>query len=853
MNSSHYRRQPKMQRGKGFRTVKVDLSAAVVKIFSPPMSSAVVCAPYIRLFIVKRDICGCPVENKFCVLVVDHMESKGVFLHAGGSPAGRCMLRKPCKRIHFTFRPRFCSVKPRAVVMSEPKAPAPAPGDTYKGWLFKWTNYIKGYQRRWFVLSNGLLSYYRTQAEMGHTCRGTINLATANIAVEDSCNFVISNGGAQTYHLKASSEVERQRWITALELAKAKAVRMQAESGQKLEWGTSRNSEVQSTLRTLGSKVEDLSTCNDLIAKHGSALQRSLSELEGVKLGGETGDKIRQVTERATLFRITSNAMINACRDFLALAQAHSKRWQKALQAEREQRVRLEETLEQLAKQHNHLERAFRGATVLPSSQSSGSGKGDVSDEDDENEFFDAMEDVQEFITVPADPKYHRSPCSCHSLCVSEFVLLFPCYLFLACASYVPVYRPKCKRRTRIPDKPNYSLNLWSIMKNCIGKELSKIPMPVNFNEPISMLQRLSEDLEYSELLDKAAKCQSSLEQLCYVAAFTVSSYSTTVHRTGKPFNPLLGETFELDRIQESGYRSLCEQVSHHPPAAAHHVISERGWTLRQEIALASKFRGKYLSIMPLGTIHCIFEKSNNHYTWKKVTTTVHNIIVGKLWIDQSGEIDVVNHKTGDRCHLKFAPYSYFSRDVARKVTGVVTDKEGKAHYVLSGTWDEKMEFSRVMQSSRGGENGTEGRQKTVYQTLKARELWRKNPLPEGAETMYYFSSLALTLNESEDGVAPTDSRLRPDQRLMEQGRWEEANAEKQRLEEKQRSVRREREREAARTTNPTEEGTHQDNYKPLWFERCDDPVSGEATFTYSGGYWEAKDQCSWEQCPDIF
>lgn len=41
-------------------------------------------------------------------------------------------------------------------------AAAPAPGsDTYKGWLFKWTNYLKGYQRRWFVLSNGLLSYYR--------------------------------------------------------------------------------------------------------------------------------------------------------------------------------------------------------------------------------------------------------------------------------------------------------------------------------------------------------------------------------------------------------------------------------------------------------------------------------------------------------------------------------------------------------------------------------------------------------------------------------------------------------------------------------------------------------------------
>lgn len=40
-----------------------------------------------------------------------------------------------------------------------------------------------------------------------------------------------------------------------------------------------------------------------------------------------------------------------------------------------------------------------------------------------------------------------------------------------------PSRRP---RRTKIPPKPNYSLNLWGIMKNCIGKELSKIPMPVS-------------------------------------------------------------------------------------------------------------------------------------------------------------------------------------------------------------------------------------------------------------------------------------------------------------------------------------------------------------------------------------
>lgn len=42
-------------------------------------------------------------------------------------------------------------------------------------------------------------------------------------------------------------------------------------------------------------------------------------------------------------------------------------------------------------------------------------------------------------------------------------------------------------------------------------------------------------------------------------------------------------------------------QVSHHPPSAAHYVFSRHGWSLWQEITIASKFRGKYLSIMPLG------------------------------------------------------------------------------------------------------------------------------------------------------------------------------------------------------------------------------------------------------------
>lgn len=70
-------------------------------------------------------------------------------------------------------------------------------------------------------------------------------------------------------------------------------------------------SELHHTLKNLSLKLNDLSTCNDLIAKHGAALQRSLNELDSLKIPSESGEKLKAVNERATLFRITSNAMIN--------------------------------------------------------------------------------------------------------------------------------------------------------------------------------------------------------------------------------------------------------------------------------------------------------------------------------------------------------------------------------------------------------------------------------------------------------------------------------------------------------------------------------------------------------------
>ena len=99
--------------------------------------------------------------------------------------------------------------------------------------------------------------------------------------------------------------------------------------------------------------------------------------------------------------------------------------------------------------------------------------------------------------------------------------------------------------------------------------------------------------------------------------------------------------------------------------------------------------------------------------------------------------------------------------------------------------------------------------------------------------------------------MAPTDTRLRPDQRLMENGEWEEANRVKVQLEEKQRAVRRQREEEAERAA---QEGRTYEGHQPVWFKKVkDEQNGGKLIYMYTGNYWNSKEKKSWENCPDIY
>jgi hypothetical protein len=157
-------------------------------------------------------------------------------------------------------------------------------------------------------------------------------------------------------------------------------------------------------------------------------------------------------------------------------------------------------------------------------------------------------------------------------------------------------------RRRKLPAvNPDTSqVSMWNILRKAIGKDLSKISLPVILNEPIGILQRLCEELEYSDLLDAASNMSDQFDRMVYIAAFVISGYSSSNYRTGaKNFNPLLGETYELVR-PDKGWKYCAEQVSHHPPVSSCHCAS-KNFVHEQIFHAKIKFWGKSMEVHPEG------------------------------------------------------------------------------------------------------------------------------------------------------------------------------------------------------------------------------------------------------------
>lgn len=383
------------------------------------------------------------------------------------------------------------------------------------------------------------------------------------------------------------------------------------------------------------------------------------------------------------------------------------------------------------------------------------------------------------------------------------------------------------RRRTTVVAPQCMPPSLIGFLRKNVGKDFSTISMPVTANEPTSLLQRASEQLEYSSLLDRAARATDRVERLIFVSAFAISSLSNArvkERAIRKPFNPMLGETFELVR-EDMGFRFVAEKVSHHPVQLALHAEA-REWSFMQSPLPSQKFWGKSAEIVTEGKARVLLYAHDECFSWSPATSFLRNIIAGEKYVEPVGSMVVVNETAGLKAVVSFKARGMFSGR-GEELSVEAFDSHGEPLSLgLKGDW---------IQSIRLTEDG-------VPQDII---IWSAGSLVEDARKHYGMTSFAATLNEIteiENGkLPPTDSRLRPDQRALEKGDHEQAEETKARLEEQQRSRRR----------NMESAG---EEWRPRWFTKTE--IGEEIIWklkTGKDGYWEERARGTWADVVPVF
>ncbi|PUZ37423.1 hypothetical protein GQ55_9G118400 [Panicum hallii var. hallii] len=705
-------------------------------------------------------------------------------------------------------------------------------GGGISGILYKWVNYGRGWRPRWFALHDGVLSYYKIHGpdrivlsrdtERGAKVIGEDSLRRLNRPSTSSSSH--SNGHHQPrnpigeIHLKVSTVRESRSDDRRFSIfSGTKTLHLRAETREdRAAW------------------LEALRATKDMFPRMSS------SEMVGP---GDTAAAVAVSTELLRQRLQQEGVSEAAIAESEKIVRAEFEALHKQLVLSKQKYALLVETLRQLETEKVDLENTLVDESQRQSKEYGCASKsrhekyseGSASESDDYNEPQDPAEETDDDENIYFDTRDFLSSSSFKSS-GSDFQRSeggsddeddYPMDGIDPSMKSVGISYPYVRRRKKLPDpvEKEKGVSLWSMIKDNIGKDLTKVCLPVYFNEPLSSLQKCFEDLEYSYLIDRASewgKRGNSLMRILSVAAFAVSGYASTDGRSCKPFNPLLGETYEAD-YPDKGLRFFSEKVSHHPMVVACHCEGT-GWRFWADSNLKSKFWGRSIQLDPVGALTLEFD-DGEVFQWSKVTTSIYNLILGKLYCDHYGTMRIQGNREYS-CKLKFKEQSIIDRN-PHQVQGVVQDRSGRTVATLFGKWDESMHY--VMGDCFGKGKGSE-------QFSEAHLLWKRSKPPK-FPTRYNLTRFAITLNELTPGLKeklpPTDSRLRPDQRCLENGEYERANAEKLRLEQRQRQARK----------------MQESGWKPRWFAKD----KATDTYRYTGGYWESREKGSWEGCPDIF
>lgn len=712
----------------------------------------------------------------------------------------------------------------------------------FQGYLLKKRRKkLQGFTKRFFKLDIkfGILSYFVNSKSA--VCRGEIVVPLSSISANKQTKLIIIDSGMEIWVMKARDEKDWEQWISMIESC------FKNEPPTTLQDHESRNLTVPhdtatiAFLRNLTSLRKKLEEC-----KHQSLSYSNIPTAPGASpvQGPLTTTKIQRNVSRSSSVSSFMNPFLRQRNgSFIDVQNQNNDSPVLSHNNESQQHdlykklVELEKLAKQLDLEGNQLSVKLvsksPAASVFPEDEyfdaiedpiitmlnddvaydtdvrpihdsyndedAEEEEEGEEDDDDDEEEEEEEEEEDEEVATTTSNELMTSTDRKTIETRASKTKTqdMYP----------LPINKT-IKRRNDISMPTSTPPSLLGFLRKNVGKDLSSISMPISINEPVSILQVLSETFEYSWLLNKAAELEDDeVQKLKYISAFALSYLS--IHRQKsrslrKPFTPLLGETYELVR-EDMGIRLFSEKVSHKPPIFAFHT-EHKDWKCSYSVTPVQKFWGKSIEFSNEGQFELTFTNTDTKYRWSQPTIVLKNIIAGERYMEPTNQFSI-SAPNNLKSVIAFKAGGMFSGRSEDVDVCVVSDKGNKLG-ALKGQWT-----------------------KEVHDLDTGEEIWKCGPLVDKSEKKYGFTVFTSNLNEiteiEKDNLPPTDSRLRPDIRMYENGVITEAEKMKLSLEQKQRE-RRDNDQDA----------------KPQYFKQIKPmkwvPVAGE------NNYWKKRKNHDW-------
>lgn len=259
------------------------------------------------------------------------------------------------------------------------------------------------------------------------------------------------------------------------------------------------------------------------------------------------------------------------------------------------------------------------------------------------------------------------------------------------------------------------------------GADLSRVTLPTFILEPRSMLERITNFMAHPETLLPLTKIEDPVERFVAVTKFYLSGWHIKPPGVKKPLNPILGEIFTGYWDYPDGTKGyyISEQTSHHPPKSSYFFMApEHHIRIDGTLKPRSKFLGNSAASMMEGIAVLRFLNTGERFFITQPNIYVRGILFGTMKYELGDHAYVRCPETGMVADVEFKTKGYFS-GAYNAIGGYIKDKNGKALFELSGSWNEDMYIKDL----------TTGKRELFFDAAKSRHTPPKaRPLDEQDE-----------------------------------------------------------------------------------------------------------------------